>query len=98
MAVYMIVEVKGVRDKQKYGEYVQKVPQTVAKFGGKYLVRGGKAETVTGNWKPGRVIIVEFASMEKFKAWWNCPQYQELIPLRENSADTSAIVVEGETL
>lgn len=95
MSVYMIVEVKEVMDKERYGEYVRKVPHTVAKFGGKYLARGGQAKTVSGKWNPARIIIVEFASMDKFNAWWNSPEYQALAPLREQSADTAAIVVEG---
>lgn len=95
MSVYMIVEVKDVTDKKRYGEYIQKVPQTVAKFGGKYLVRGGRAKSVSGERDPGRIIIVEFESMDKFNAWWSCPEYRALAPLREGSAKTDAVVVEG---
>lgn len=57
MSVYMIVEVKEVMDKKMYGEYVQKASQTVLKFGGKYLVRGGQAKTVSGEWNPGRILL-----------------------------------------
>lgn len=66
MSVYMIVEAKEVMDKKKYGEYIQKVPETIAKFGGRYLARGGQVLTVSGDWKPTRLIIVEFDSMERF--------------------------------
>ncbi len=68
MAVYMIVEAKGVKDKEGYSEYIRKVPQTIEKYGGKYLARGGRVSVVSGDWNPQRLIIVEFASMDKFRA------------------------------
>ena len=95
MPVYMIVEAKEVMDKKGYSEYIQKVPQTIAKFGGKYLVRGGEVKTVSGDWNPDRLIIVEFESMAKFDAWWNSPEYKLIAPLREQATKTNAIIIEG---
>jgi len=95
MSAYMIIEVKEIMDKGKYGEYVQKVPQTVLKFGGKYLARSGQVKAVTGIWNPSQLIIIEFESMDKFNAWQNSPEYQAVVPLREKSAKTNAVVVEG---
>lgn len=95
MSVYMIVEAKEVMDSKGYGEYIQKVPQTIAKFGGKYLVRGGPVTVLSGDWDPSRVIIVEFESMEKFQGWWNSSEYRAVAPLRERSAKTNAVVIEG---
>ena len=95
MSVYMIVEAKEVMDKKKYGDYIQKVPETIARFGGRYLARGGQVKVVSGDWKPSRLIIVEFDSMAKFDSWWNSPEYRAIAPLREESTKTNAIVVEG---
>ena len=95
MAVYMIVEAKEIKDKEKYSEYIRKVPQTIEKFAAKYLARGGRVTVASGNWKPERLIIVEFASMEKFQAWFNSPEYRLISPLREESATTNAVVIEG---
>jgi len=95
MSVYMIVEAKEIMDKEKYGEYIKKVPQTIKSFGGKYLVRGGQVTVVTGDWNPARVIIVKFDSMDKFQAWWSSSEYRSVAPLREQSAKTNAVVVEG---
>lgn len=95
MSVYMIIEAKEIMDRAKYGEYIEKVPRTIEKFGGKYLARGGEVTVVSGDWKPARLIIVEFASMEKFHAWWRSPEYRVVSPLREQSAKTNAIVVNG---
>ena len=71
MSVYMIVEAKKITDKKGYGEYIRKVPETIKKFGGKYLARGRKIVVISGDWKPSRFIIVKFTSMGKFNAWWN---------------------------
>jgi len=91
----MIVEAKKVMDKKKYEEYIRKVPETIAKFGGRYLARGGQVKIVSGNWNPSRLIIVEFDSMDRFNSWWNSPEYKALAPLREQSTETNAIVIEG---
>jgi uncharacterized protein (DUF1330 family) len=95
MAVYMIVETKEVKDKKKYGEYIRIVPETIEKFGGRYLVRGGETEVVEGDWNPQRLIVVEFESMDKFRNWWNSPEYRAIAHLREGSVKTNAVVVEG---
>ena len=95
MAAYMIVEAKEVFDREKYGEYIQKVPEIVARFGGKYLARGGEVTVVTGNWQPARLIIIEFESMDRFQAWLNSPEYRAVAPLREQSAKVNAVVIEG---
>ena len=95
MSIYMIVEAKEVTDKAGYGEYIRKVPAIIEEFGGKYLARGGDVKVFSGDWKPGRLIIVEFESVEKFKAWWNSPKYRAIAHLREQSAKTNAVVIEG---
>lgn len=95
MPVYMIVEATEVLDRKGYEEYVQKVPETIKRFCGEYLARGGQVKVVSGDWNPARIIIVKFPSMDKFNAWWSSPEYQAVSPLREKSAKTNAIVVEG---
>lgn len=95
MAVYLIVEAKEVFDANKYGEYIQKVPAIIERFGGEYLARGGQVTVMSGDWSPARFIIVKFESMDRFQAWWNSPEYREVAPLREQSAKVNAVVVEG---
>jgi uncharacterized protein (DUF1330 family) len=74
---------------------IRKMPAIVAEFGGEYLVRGGKAATLSGDWDPARVVIVDFESMEKFESLWTSPEYRAVAPLREWSAQTHAVVIEG---
>jgi uncharacterized protein (DUF1330 family) len=95
MSVYMIIEAKEVWDREMYGKYIEKVPAIVEKFGGKYLARGGAVTVISGDWTPGRVIIIRFESMDRFNDWWNSPEYKAVTHLRENAARVNAIVVEG---
>ena len=95
MPVYLIVETKEVIDNAMYGEYIQKVPKIIEKFNGEYLVRGTPIKVISGNWNPTRLIVVKFESMKLFNAWQNSPEYQELALLREQSAKTNAVVLEG---
>ena len=64
MAGYVIANVD-VKDQAGYEEYRKLVPATVAKYGGKYVVRGGAVEKLEGNWQPKRVVVLEFGSAEQ---------------------------------
>ena len=94
MPAYIVVEVE-VEDPVRYESYKKMVPPSLAAYGGRFLVRGGKVETLEGNWSPKRFVMVEFPSVEQAKAWWNSPDYAEAKALRQATAKTQMIVVEG---
>lgn len=94
MAGYVIVD-NEITDEALYAQFRARVAATVAAQGGKYLVRGGAAESVEGDWKPHRIVVVEFDSVEQAQAWLNSPAYAELREIRLKSANASVIVVEG---
>ena len=94
MAAYVIVDI-GVTDPETYAEYVKVAPVSIAKFGGRYIVRGGKAENLEGDWNPRRVVVLEFPSFDGAKAWWASKAYEEPKKLRQRSATANMIVVEG---
>lgn len=95
MPVYMIIESK-VKDPEKYSQYISKVPSIVAKYSGRYLVRGGKITALLGcGWTPERMIILEFPSEAHINQWLSSPEYQAISPLREAGAEIRAIVLEG---
>jgi uncharacterized protein (DUF1330 family) len=71
------------------------VPATIAKYGGKFVVRGGTVETLEGRWDPQRLVILEFESAERAKQWWASEDYREAKQLRQRTAETQLIVVEG---
>jgi uncharacterized protein (DUF1330 family) len=94
MAGYIIVDVQ-INDPEAYERYKAAVPATLVAYGGKFLVRGGRAETLEGNWEPNRIVVVEFESVEKAKAWWSSQEYAAPKQLRQSASATKMIVVEG---
>jgi uncharacterized protein (DUF1330 family) len=94
MSAYVIVEID-ITDPVGYEEYKKQASATVHKYGGKYIVRGGKAEVLEGDWNPKRIVILQFESMDRAKEWLNCGEYREPRKLRHKTAKTNMIVVEG---
>jgi uncharacterized protein (DUF1330 family) len=94
MAAYIVVQVD-VKDPARYADYRTMVPPTLAKYGGRFIVRGGKTETLEGDWSPKRFVVVEFPSLEQAKAWWASPEYAEAKALRQATSETQMIVAEG---
>jgi uncharacterized protein (DUF1330 family) len=94
MAAYVIVEIDIV-DPTGYAEYKKLAGATVEKYGGKYIVRGGAVETLEGDWKPNRIVVLEFDSVQRAKDWLNCEEYREPRKMRHRTAKTKMIVVEG---
>ncbi|WP_161888538.1 DUF1330 domain-containing protein [Pontibacter russatus] len=94
MAAYVLVEVE-VTDPATYEEYKQLTPATLAAYGGRFIVRGGASETLEGGWKPNRVVVLEFPSVEQAKTWWNSPEYSKAKAIRQRAASTKMIVLEG---
>ena len=94
MTIYLIIEI-GIKDKKLYDEYVEKVFSVVTKHGGKYLVRGGPITTITNNWEPERIVIIEFQNKKQVQQCFQSSEYLEIAPLREASTTSKAIIVEG---
>jgi uncharacterized protein (DUF1330 family) len=94
MSAYVIVEID-VTDSVGYEEYKKQAGATVAQHGGKYIVRGGKTEVLEGDWKPKRIVILQFDSTERAKEWLNCEEYREPRKMRHRTAKTNMILVEG---
>jgi uncharacterized protein (DUF1330 family) len=94
MAAYIIANVS-VQDPDRYEEYKRLVPPTIAAFGGRFLVRGGAVERLEGDRDPGRVVILEFPSVERAKAWWSSAEYGPVKDLRQASARAELILVDG---
>jgi uncharacterized protein (DUF1330 family) len=94
MAAYIIVDVK-ITDPEAYAQYRQLTPASIAAYGGRFIVRGGPTETLEGDWSPGRVVVLEFESVARAKAWWASAEYAVAKALRQRSATTRMIVVEG---
>ncbi len=92
--VYLIAEIK-IEDQVTYAEYADKVPAIVKKYGGEYLVRGGKVSSMAGGWDPQRIIVIKFASKEHLKKCFSSKEYLAIMPLRESSTMSRAAIAEG---
>jgi len=94
MAGYVVAEVE-VTDAATYEEYRKLVPATIAKYGGKYLVRGGAVERKEGAWEPKRLVVLEFPSLEQARKWYVSPEYAPALALRLKAARSKVLLVEG---
>jgi uncharacterized protein (DUF1330 family) len=94
MAAYFIVDVE-VTDPVGFEEYRKLVPATVAQYGGRFLVRGGAAEQLEGDWQPRRVVVLEFPSLEQAKRWYHSEEYRDPKALRFKTSRANMILVEG---
>jgi len=94
MAAYLIANVD-VHDAAQYDAYRQQVPASIERFGGRYLARGGSIELLEGVWPVKRLVIVEFPSKERAIAWWSSDDYAPLKALRQATADSQLVIVDG---
>lgn len=94
MSAYIIGNIEIV-DAERYAGYTKTVGTSVAQYGGRFLVRGGRAEKLEGSREPRRVVVIEFPSVERAKAWWDSNEYRELKSIRQSASIGDFIVAEG---
>lgn len=94
MPAYVVVEVE-VRDPVAYERYKHLAPPSIAAHGGKYIVRGAPAEALEGDWRPPRLVILEFPTAEQARSWWSSSDYAMPKALRHSCASTDMVLVEG---
>lgn len=94
MSAYWIVRMN-VTAPEAYEEYKKRTPAALAKYGGRFIVRGGRARTVEGEEGYPRVVLVEFPSYEQALKCYDSPEYQEARRFREGAADAQIVVVDG---
>ena len=94
MAALVIVDVR-VTEPARFEEYKQLVPATLTPYGGRFLARGGRVEVLEGDWDPKRIVVIEFPTAERARAWWASAEYRVPKQMRIESADTRMIIVES---
>ena len=94
MAAYMIVDLD-IEDLSALDEYRRQAVPIFAKYGGRALVRLGRAEVLEGDWIPKRVMVLEFQTMDALKRWWTSEEYRPLKPLRQRVSKANVIAIEG---
>ena len=95
MPTYIVVEVDAVHDAEAYELYKQASPAAVAAGEGRFIVRGGEIAVLEGDWRPKRLVLLEFPDLEAAKRFYESPEYQAAKRLREGAADFNMVAVEG---
>jgi len=94
-AAYIIVDMQ-ISDMEQYRQYMAAAPAAVAAAGGEYLVRGGRFETMEGDWQPARIAMLRFPSYEKAKAFYDDEMYRTARAKRVGATEFfNMILVEG---
>ncbi len=94
MPAYAIADIT-IDDLEAYKGYQALTPATIEKYGGRFKVRGGESEVKEGEWRPGRIVVLEFDDMAALKRWYDSPEYSEARAIRQTAATGSVIFVEG---
>ena len=94
MSAYVLVDIQ-VTDPVGYEEYKKLAPPAVTAYGGRYVARGGKTEKLEGDWLPKRLVILEFANVERAKQWLDSPEYQPAKAVRHKAEAALAIAIEN---
>jgi uncharacterized protein (DUF1330 family) len=95
MPAYVIAAVTAAHDQEKLVEYRERNTEAVARHGGRFLARGGRQETLEGDWSPLRLVIMEFPDASAARRWYESDDYAPLRELRQSASDTDIVLVEG---
>jgi uncharacterized protein (DUF1330 family) len=94
MPAYIVVDI-AIHDPNTYARYKDLAPPSIAKYGGRYVVRGGSTKALEGSWTPERFVILEFADADTAQRWWDSPEYAQAKAMRQSAANTNMLLVDG---
>jgi uncharacterized protein (DUF1330 family) len=94
MTAYMIADID-VHDPETYREYMTLVPATIEPFKGRFVIRGGEHETLEGEWRPRRFVMIEFPSASDARGWYQSEAYVAAMAIRRRASTASLVLVEG---
>jgi uncharacterized protein (DUF1330 family) len=94
MAAYVIVQAE-VIDWDRFKEYLKESPGVIAKYGGRYIARGGETIMLEGGDESKRAVIIEFPSLQKAREWYDSEEYQRVKSLRQGAATGSILAIDG---
>ena len=93
MAAYLISDVE-ITNPEAFREYQTRVSATIELYGGRYVARGGVLRVLEGDYRPTRLILIEFPTVEHAQKWYESPEYREILPLRECNAETHLLAIQ----
>ncbi len=94
MSAYVIVHLT-VISPEGYTDYSVQVPATLAAHGGEFMVRGGHTTVIEGEMPHDRHVVLRFPDRAAAEAWYNSPEYQDIISIRFAHSNAVAMIVDG---
>ncbi len=94
MSAFIIAEID-VTDPEGFETYRQLVAPTIEAAGGRYRIRGGRVEVLEGDWRPRRVVVLEFESMAAARSWYESDAYAPAKAIRQRTTTSNVVLVEG---
>jgi uncharacterized protein (DUF1330 family) len=94
MSAYLISDLT-VLDDEAFQNYRTRAAEAIAKYGGRYLARGGEIQTLEGTWNPGNIVVAEFPSLDQARAWYRSPEYAQVLGFRDKALSRNLIFVDG---
>lgn len=94
MAAYLVAQLK-VHDPTTFERYREAVTPLIDRFGGRYRVRGGDLDVLEGEWPMPRLVIIEFQSADAARLFYDSPEYQKILPFRQEAAKGNVVLVAG---
>ncbi len=94
MTAYLVLDFT-ILDMAAFQEYIDAVPAFIARHGGRYIVRGVEPDVMEGDWKPERLVILEFPADTNARSFLDDPDFQDLIAVRKSSTVSKLILAEG---
>lgn len=94
MPAYVIAHID-VKDPTRYEDYKRMSPMSIEMYGGRFIARGGRTESLEGTWQPKRIVLIEFPSVERAREWWASEDYAPAKALRQATSTGDLVLVEG---
>jgi uncharacterized protein (DUF1330 family) len=94
MPAYVLAEIE-ITNPEGYKEYTTQVPATIAKYGGRFVVRGGKATALEGEWPERRRVLIEFPDVAAARKWFDSPEYEKPKAMRQANSKGRLLLLEG---
>ena len=94
MPAYAMAHLRSVDQNDEVREYLLRIDDTLAPYGGRFLVHGIVPEPADGEF-PGTVVLIEFPDVDRARSWYRSPEYQEILPLRTRNSDGAAVLLPG---
>ncbi|SMF78103.1 Uncharacterized conserved protein, DUF1330 family [Tistlia consotensis] len=94
MVAYIVGTVE-VTDPEAYKKYTARVPAEIARWGGRFVIRGPQPEVLEGDWQVQRLVVIEFPDSAAARGWYESAGYQELVPLRQAASTGALALFEG---